>query len=433
MSRNLFRESAADRQCVGRMIRPSCDPSSALSSKGGHLLRIEIDIATKVYRADDKLYRLFPGERYRHFTTMRDNSVVFLDYPHIGLPGTEGYSDTSKQLDTLVRSEQKAGKVRERNANLYVELAEIDLADLGPIRWSQKRALSLAWLNLLYRDVRQSDLIIVPGPIPSQMVREGGEWIEGKTLIGEIVDGPFIMSDGAPEHILLGQYTARRVRWLAEIDERDLPREAIALLRTRNPLIELPFSSIANVICAAHKNVAIGENFHSRFTTDKADFSSRESFHFTACVLAFVAMYRRIQDGTEPISPGESIYTLAAEATRDELVPFQESSIFSPGFIDLIGKFAIPIGFAAFYALISHIIEKELFDAGPLEVRIVNSESIIDDPSTNGMQDALNHMMEMMGRDNQLQETCGAVGVATENDGLKSSATCRTLESEDDG
>ena len=112
-------------------------------------MQIEIDIGTKVYGANDKVHRLFPGEAYSHFETMRDLSVVYLDYPGIGLPGPEGYRDTGGQLELLVRAERRASVLWEGNDRILVDLRRVEEEDLEGIRWSRRRRLSLEHFSTL--------------------------------------------------------------------------------------------------------------------------------------------------------------------------------------------------------------------------------------------------------------------------------------------
>lgn len=67
---------------------------------------IVIDIKTRVFDEDDAAYRLFPGQGYRYFREMKDNSIVFLDNPGIPLPGDNGYEKTPDMLEHIARSEE---------------------------------------------------------------------------------------------------------------------------------------------------------------------------------------------------------------------------------------------------------------------------------------------------------------------------------------
>ena len=389
---------------------------------------IEIDISTKVYGLDDTVYRLFPGRGYRHFDVMKQSSVVFLDFPGIGLPGPEGYVRTDQQLDTLVRSEQKIGFVRETNDDLWLDIAVIDEADLGEIRWSRNREQSLEWMNLLYRDIQYGDLVVVPGPVLTK--GEDEQWVDEITLIGEIVDDAFVLQQGAPEHILLGCYTARRVRWLAEIDEVDLPIDTRLVLRTPNPLITLRVGAFTNVIGAAHHNVIVGDEFHARFVTRRAEYSALDSYHFNAFVLAVVAVQERILAGEHQPLEDASIYELAARVDRQaNLVPIQESSIRSPGYTVLRTTGNIAAVIAVLFQLGLQP-EGHLFaDVDLHALEFVNSLSDHFDPCEVGIDEAVRDTIDMLGHDRWYQ-MCRAATLANENDGLHSPSIGVRIEDE---
>ena len=396
---------------------------------------IQIDIGAKVYGLDDYVYRLFPGEGYCHFAAMKDNSIVFLDYPGIGLPGLEGYEETREWLERLVRSERKSSVLWARNPNMMAELAEVEDTDLGEVRWSQRRRQALSWLNRLHCDVWRGDLIVIPGP--GYAKTPDGEWVEERTRIGEIAGAPFIINRDTeldlPDSVRFGEYVARRVKWLGEVDERELPVHFRAPLRTQNPLITLRAGPIAHIIGAAHHNLIMGDEFHARFVTDNPDFSAFESFQFSAFALAVVAVCKRMESGEVSLDPEDSIYDLAASVAQgDELVPVQETSIRSPGYITLRGGRLVPALIAILFqlAIATAKAEADPF-AGPglSQVTVANSKSEAFDPDAEGLNEAANALLDMMGR-TRWQELCRAATVCSENDGLASPSTRVTIAPE---
>lgn len=392
-------------------------------------MAIQVDIGTKVYGSDDTVYRLFPGKHYRHFDTMKENSVVYLDYPGVGLPGPNGYLNTHEQLVRLVRAENRKEVIGGRNPNLLEELYFVDEEELGVIHWSQRRRLSLEWLNLLYHDMQLGDFIVLPGP--GYVKADYGEWLGGNSLVGEIAGPSFVLDAGVSRDIQLGRYVARKINWFGEVDEAELPRHVRTNLRTRNPLIALRAEPLAHIIGAGHHNLIMGDEFHARFVTAKRDFSALDSFHFAAFALAVVAVCQRMENGGDPLGPDESIYTLAASVAQgDQLVPVQEMSIRSPGHTTLRGIRYVPAVIAILFQLAVTVPAEELFaDPGPAQVTVVNTKSSDFDPCDVGIDETVRGSIDIMGYD-LWQEACYAALSSRENDGLNSPATRVTTESE---
>ena len=267
------------------------------------------------------------------------------------------------------------------------------------------------------------------------MKTQDGDWAEERTRIGEIASGPFVVQRDFdfwyPDYVRLGEYVAREVNWLGEIDERELPIHFRAPLRTQNPLISLRAGPIAHIIGAAHHNLIMGDEFHARFVTDKRDFSAFDSFHFAAFALAVVAVCQRIENGEGPLRAGESIYTLAASVAQgDQLVPVQEVSIHSPGYTTLRGVRHIPAVIAILFQLAITVPAEELFaDPGPAQVTVVNTKSPDFDPCVVGIDETVRDSINIMGHD-LWQQACYTALSSHENDGLNSPATRVTIEPE---
>lgn len=384
-------------------------------------MSIIIDIKTRVFDADDKAYRLFPGQGYRHYKTMKEQSVVFLDNPGIPLPGGTGYPKDDVTLAEIVRSELKQSFVHANGDNLVAELTAVDQRDVSTVRWSKRRELSLAWLNGLYHEAKIGDLIVVPGP--GYVRSDENDWVKAKTLIGEIIGDPERPERGRPGNIASGRYVIRRVRWLAEIEELELDRQVAVSLRTQNALIALRATSFERVLGAAYKNLVLGEEFLARFVTTNAEFTAFESYHFNAFVMAVVAACRSMENNEGPWPVGHSIYDIAAEVTRqDDLVPDQESSIHSPGYLTLRGSTILaPAVMSALFALslVTGAGADPFAGAGPAQVSVINSESAAFNPCDVGIEGSVREALTIIGYD-RWQQMCLAGRKSNDNDGLNS-------------
>ncbi|MHC0053175.1 hypothetical protein [Actibacterium sp. D379-3] len=351
-------------------------------------MSIVIDIKTRVFDEDDVAYRLFPGQGYRHFKAMKDHSVVFMDNPGIPLPGRNGYEKDDATLTAIAKSEEKQALINANGDNLKAELQQVDDKDFSNARWGSKRELNRGWLNALYRKADIGDLVVVPSP--GIIKNDEGEWEKSYTLVGEIVGEPERWERDGPQNLIAGKYIVRRVKWLAQVNEAELDPQVAVGLRTQNALTAMRARSFERVLGAAYKNVIIGEEFLARFVTTDEEFTAFESYHFNAFVMAVVAACRRVENGQGAFGDGVSIYDIAAEVHgQDDLVPDQESSIHSPGYMTLRGEVLVPAVMSALFALAVAADADPALDPfagdGADQVKVVNSESAAFDPCDVGL------------------------------------------------
>ena len=307
---------------------------------------------------------------------MKDNSVVFLDNPGVPLPTRTGYEKDDAMLESIVRSEEKQAFVHANGDNLKAELAAIDAKDVSKSRWGKKRELNLGWLNGLYHQAQIGDLVVVPSP--SIIQNEVGEFIRSFTLIGEIVGEPERWTGEHARNIFLGKYLVRRVRWLAQVNELELDPKVALALRTQNALISMRAESFERVLGAAYKNIVMGDDFLARFVTQNAEFTAFENFHFNAFVMSVVAACRKVENAEKSWQDRQSIYDIAATVDRDDmLVPEQEASIHSPGWMTLRGSVLVPAVLSALFALALDAQAQPINQdgSGADKVSVVNSES----------------------------------------------------------
>lgn len=391
-------------------------------------MSIKIDIKTRVFDDDDVAYRLFPGQGYRHFKAMKEHSVVFLDNPGLSLPGANGYPKDAETLHEIARSEEKQALVNADGENLEAELRLADFKDFGASRWGPKRDLNRGWLNGLYKTAKVGDLIVVPSP--GIIKNDDGEWEKAYTLVGEIVGEPERWVRDGPRNLLLGKYIVRRVRWLAQVNELELDPQVAVALRTQNALISMRARSFERVLGATYKNIVLGQEFLARFITTDEEFTAFENYHFNAFVMAVVAACRRVENTDGPWVDGASIYDIAAQVQgQDDLVPDQESSIHSPGYMTLRGSILVPAVMSALFALALAANADPAADpfsgAGPNQIEVVNSESQAFDPCDVGIDQAVKEALNIMGHA-RWQQMCLAGEKANENDGLQSITTVTT-------
>lgn len=393
---------------------------------------IVIDLKTRVFDPNDVAYRLFPGMGYRHFLAMKQHSRVFLDAPYFPMPSKVGYEKEDSALTAIVRSEAMEPVVSANAESMSDELEGLSKEQFSNARWGSRRELFLGWVNGLYHHAKIGDLIVVPGP--GLLEDNEGNLQRGYSLVGEIVGEPERWTEGGPENLLAGRYLTRRVRWLTEINELELDAKAAISLRTPNALIQLRARVFERALGAAYKNIVIDGEFLARFVIDNEEFTAFENFHFNAFVMAVVAACRKIENDGVEVPEGASIYDLAALVEKgDILVPEQEASIHSPGYLTVRQAKLMPAVLSALFALAQHPAAQPL-DAdgsGSDQVTVINSESTGFDPCELGVEQGVREALNILGYERwlQTQSACQRVG---EDEGLRSITTVTTTDAEDE-
>ena len=144
--------------------------------------------------------------------------------------------------------------------------------------------------------------------------------------------------------------------------------------------------------------------------------------------MAVVAARRKIEDEEASWKNRQSIYDIAATVDRDDdLVPEQEASIHSPGYMTLRGGMLVPAILSALFALALDADADPLLPdgSGADQVTVVNSESKAFDPCELEIEQGVRDTLDMIGyhRWLQVKQACQK---ASDNEGLNSIATATT-------
>ena len=391
-------------------------------------MAFEIDIKTRAFHDDEIIYRLFPGQSCRHFYTMRDHNIVFLDMPGVPFPGKAGYSKTPQLLQEMAKADARAPKVsrslRRKDQesallDLYKDLEEID-SRAWARKWSQRASIYHSWMNSLYSDMRVGDVVMVPSPLNHQNVL--GE-SEPRILLIGVINAPAIrLTSRGNARLNAAKFLARPVSWLGEMEEREVANFVIPSLRTSNVLVRLKARSLHQAIGSAYHNVNIGKDYFSRFTT-QAEFTASSNFHFSAFAMAVSAAYQAAIDGKQ-LPKNRSIYELAASIDSNAIIPIQDILIRSPGYTTLRHATKVALVVSVLFALAgSSTSEHRLEDLQ--NSLIVNSE-VTKENICEPIREHVNKAISIMGYE-RWQQGCRANLLASEGGGLASAATVRIV------
>ena len=367
-----------------------------------------------------------------------------MDFPGIPMPGSHGYSKSNSILESLVRAEMRSpivGKyIRNHESrmargqaahipeidDLRTELEQLEEEAVGDSIWSQKREMTRGWLSTLYSVVRIGDLVLIPSPL--RTARDAnGMLVHSYTMIGKVTSTPMRFVARENHLISTAKFLVRRVDWLADVDERDLPYSIIKLLRTSNALISLRASTLYRAIGTAYSNSIIGNQYFARFTTSNSTFTTDQNFNFSAFAMAAVVAHKLTKSRELSTLDARSVYDIAATASEwTDLVLTQDAMIHSPGYTTLQHTTLIVIFVAALYSLASHPDASKMTPKELKDVAITNSE-----PSSENvcppLQKAMHRMMEVFPDDLWIKY-CQVAKASREGAGLSPSVEVRTTD-----
>ena len=307
--------------------------------------------------------------------------------------------------------------------DLRKELTILQEETLGHPIWSQKRQMTRGWLSILYSVVRDGDLVLVPSPL--RTVRDAnGKLIHSYTMIGKVTSPPMRFVARADSLISAAKFLVRRVEWLPDVDERDLPYSIIKLLRTSNALISLRASTLYRAIGTAYNNSIIGNQHFARFTTSSATFTTDQNLNFSAFAMATVVAHKLTKSRELSNMSARSVYDIAATASEwTDLVLTQDAMIHSPGYTTLQHTTLIVIFVAALYSLASHPDASKMTPKELQEVTITNSEPSSEELCP-PLQRAMHRMMEVFPNDLWIKY-CQVAKASREGAGLSPSVEVR--------
>jgi hypothetical protein len=205
---------------------------------------------------DHQVYKCFPGEGYKFYDVVLNESVIFLDV---------------RGLDNL--SENPA--TWSDDALLHVTtLDHVVRNPTGPRRKGQRRRRKSGvpqrnanFVKGLLLTAKKGDLIVVPPP----------GW-RREVLIGEIADEPGTpirveAKDGEETFTYLG----RKVRWRTSVEKRFMRQTLLEKLHNPQAFFPVGIDQHEDVYALAYENYVWRDNFVATFRTSKERFTSADN------------------------------------------------------------------------------------------------------------------------------------------------------------
>jgi hypothetical protein len=324
---------------------------------------VEIDIRTRVWLPEERIFVLFPGKEHALYDTFANRSLVFLEVPGLVLePGKQpkDHADYAARLKLSDDIRVWFDKAMPLNENPSRDLADYKDAQIG-----KRRALLASQVGTLYGEIKTGDLIVVPG-----------KNYFADTLIGEVVDEPLKYTTAEVPDYPGEKVIARRVRWAARVPKWRFSPDMIRRLQLPNPLTLLEKSLWDEVLRVAYENYVYDGRFNARFLTTKADFSSLDSLNIEFLLSLVGAVEAKSDLGGEGnVSTIDAALDLLAQ--HMEYAPELVININSPGDISAYSKKIVPLVAAAMLALAL----SPQSAAAAADIHIVNSVAPADNCS----------------------------------------------------
>ena len=373
---------------------------------------VKVQLSTVFIPESRQVYSLFPGEGYKFRRVIEEDSVLFLDFPNLEIPDSREATFKSDFVNELLLADQVAAWIkggRKAEKSPYREDAE------RPTRLSQKRQRNLNALQVLFFDLEEGDLVVVPAP---------GAF--GELLIGEVSSSKMKRLNIQPYVEYNESFAARRVRWLAKISQHKLSAEFLQSIRNQNPLSVVGQSFRQEIYSAAYKSYVYGSRMSSKFTVAGEDYDSFEELllhRFSNFVAA--AHSASAKPRSDLSFKGMSIWEAITSHKDDDYVPELAISISSPGFIDLISNKVTPLVMAAVFALAIAACQPNGEVKNYVGHNVDQVEVVFDKPTTDPCSaeviEATRDVLRIMGYD-QWQEMCKSAILLEEGSKVSSPA-----------
>jgi hypothetical protein len=238
------------------------------------MARLVIDINAKHVPEDRRIWRMFPGDRYRFLNSFLKNGVAFLELPGLELPEGAIEAETpelrerlhvSREVESWIQAYRKYArsamteeppKQPDRTPTLYAGQA-----------LNRNQRQNLGAVRNLFGIAEKGDLLVVPDQIPTRTV-----------MIGEFLHGPDSRIRHSEAEHFLGEATpARQVRWFPAVDELRVPRELSSILRIPPAISQVPRSFEGSILENSYGTFYRPGQFSARITIGGTDFDTQNT------------------------------------------------------------------------------------------------------------------------------------------------------------
>jgi hypothetical protein len=352
-----------------------------------------------------------PGSNYKLYGLFVQRSMIVADF--LGLELTEGVrlEDQDRIFEQLAR----ARKLRAHRKNEFSDDAPSrDLSDYSYAK--NDRAISQLYriLRGFFEIAKVGDLVVVPPLSFSQ-----------DTMIGELTDPPESFATTTFPSLYGSELLyGRHVRWLAKVPKGKLSPYFLDLVSKPNAFVLIKNSERAAIYREAFGNYILADDFRARFDVKDTEFTTTDDLYIQAFFSFVAANSMRIEQNRELLG----IYQGAFERLGEYSIELQ-SSVNSPGYLNLMSKRISPMVAAALFVLAITVGPSAVQAAEEGQIVIGNSLDPENLCTASIYAETLQHLKLL--RVERWAEACAIATQAAEATGLSGEARIMIEENDD--
>lgn len=295
-------------------------------------MSLKVDLRTHMFNDDLRLYKLFPGKRYKFYELIRSERLAILDVRNLGDLGV----DPATWADEAVLRHISDDRAQRRIEGGLDAEVDIDRTQ------GDKAVRSL--LRSLFFEARRGDLVLVPG-----------RGYDSDVLVGQLTEEPGNLRriQAADRNGALNEYFGRKLNWIGSVEKRHLGRDLTKRLQSQVATFELRREYIDEVLKLALDSYVYDGQYVVKFKTQKDVFTPKDNF-LTSVWLELIEVLDDAERNNLAFAPEKSIYDLVIasdikEGDRDDL----SIRVQSPGWFRVRSLVVSPLVSVALFAMAS--------------------------------------------------------------------------------
>lgn len=288
---------------------------------------IQVQLDAVILPSDHRVFKLFPGKDYIHYSTIRDSSVVYLDVVNLDSISPDPIFWKGDALVTHIsadRVERAVKRGKSRPSRL--------------VRSTGDKATA-TFVQGLILNAKKGDLILVPD-------RGYGT----NVLIGQLLDDPAVVAKVGGDTPGEPAFFGRRVKWIGHRRKGAFSESLVKLLHSQAAFFDVGRSHYEEIYTYAFDDFLYDEQFFATYRTSKSIFTPKDSF-LTSVWLELLEVLEESRR-EKNIDDNGSIYDLViasniSDDDRDDL----SISVQSPGWFRVRSLAAAPFAALALFTM----------------------------------------------------------------------------------
>ena len=287
-----------------------------------------VNLGTYILPNDHKVYKFFPGKKYKFHELVEATSVALIDVRNLEVLGADPKLWDDKKLLKHIAQDRVDRKVK-AGAKRPAKLVR-----------SQGDKATQTFLKGLLFAAKKGDLILMPDKGYTTFVK-----------IGILLDNPGdLKTIDANDDDGKYRYYGRRLRWIGQVEKRKLSDELINLLHSRAAFFDIGRGNYEEVYSKSLDNYVYDNQFVTTFRTSKNIFTSKDNL-LSSLWFELIEVLQETRDNKASLKIA-SIYELAVQSNISE-DDRNDLSIYvqSPGWFRLRALTVEPLAAAMLFAL----------------------------------------------------------------------------------